>query len=480
MDQAAIDELVDELVTESLDVHRPAGREVQHRFLALRGTVQATGAARHGLSLGLDDVRAANRAGGRQRGADRAVGAPFGQDAHDLGDHVARPPHVDGVADVHVLALDLVHVVQRGVTHGHAAHEHGLQARDGRHRPGAADLELDRLDDGQLFLGGKLVRNRPARGAGDESERALQVEGVDLVDHAVDVVLEGLAPRTDAPVVVQAARSPVDGLELRRDPKPPAGESPHRPAMGRREVTACHLADAVADHGEGALRSDARVELPEAARRGVARVGEGLLAAVAGAGVELGEALPGHVHLAADLEHRRPALADQAQRDRRDRADVLRHVLAAVAVAARGRLHQQAVLVTQADREAIELRLRGIGDLALDPRALAHAPVELGQVLLREGVVQREHREAVDHLRERRQRRGADPLRRRVGRHQRRVLGLERPELRHQPVVLAVGDLRVVEDVVAVVVEADELAQRLRARLRLPRGAHRSLRASWS
>ena len=44
----------------------------------------------------------------------------------------------------------------------------------------------------------------------------------------------------------------------------------------------------------------------------------------------------------------------------------------------------------------------------------------------------------------------ADPLRRRVGRDELGVLGLERPQLVEQLVVLVVADLGVVEDVVAV------------------------------
>ena len=47
----AVDELVDELVAETLDVQRAAAREMQQRLLALRGADQAAGAARDGLAF---------------------------------------------------------------------------------------------------------------------------------------------------------------------------------------------------------------------------------------------------------------------------------------------------------------------------------------------------------------------------------------------------------------------------------------------
>ena len=67
------------------------------------------------------------------------------------------------------------------------------------------------------------------------------------------------------------------------------------------------------------------------------------------------------------------------------------------------------------------------------------------------------------------ERRGADGLGGRVGRDQRRVVGLELPQLADQEVVLGVGDLRRVERVVALVVVLDQLAQLGRpGRRRLP------------
>ena len=50
------------------------------------------------------------------------------------------------------------------------------------------------------FSAGELVRDRPARIARDEAEPLLPVEPVDLVDDAVDVVVELGALRLDVAV----------------------------------------------------------------------------------------------------------------------------------------------------------------------------------------------------------------------------------------------------------------------------------------
>ena len=80
--------------------------------------------------------------------------------------------------------------MQGGIAHRDAADEHRRQPRHRRHGAGAADLELDRLDHRQFFLRRKLVRNRPARCARDETKRLLVSDTVDLEHHAVDVIGE--------------------------------------------------------------------------------------------------------------------------------------------------------------------------------------------------------------------------------------------------------------------------------------------------
>ena len=98
-----------------------------------------------------------------------------------LRDHVTGTLDHHRIADAHAEALDLVGVVQRGVLHDDTANGDRLELGDRRERAGAADLNLDRLDDGRRLLGGKFVRDRPTRVARDEAEPLLPIQPIDLV-----------------------------------------------------------------------------------------------------------------------------------------------------------------------------------------------------------------------------------------------------------------------------------------------------------
>src|ERR1700716_6489 len=123
------------------------------------------------------------------------------QDVDPLRNDVAGALDNDGVADPDIAALaqlfavaadtlDVILVVQRDVLHDDAADSDRLQLADRRERAGAADLDLDIPQHGHGALGWKLVRDRPARRPRHEAEALLPVDAVDLVDHAVDVVVE--------------------------------------------------------------------------------------------------------------------------------------------------------------------------------------------------------------------------------------------------------------------------------------------------
>ena len=166
-----VDELVDELVAQALDVERAAAREVQQRLLALRRAERARRCSARPPRPGrrtIADPHSGQRVGIANALRVRAA-ACSSSDAHDLGNHVAGAADDHRVADVHVLAPDLVLVVQRRVGDGHAADEHRLQPRDRRDRAGAPDLDVDAEELGRHLLGRKLVRDRPARLARDET-----------------------------------------------------------------------------------------------------------------------------------------------------------------------------------------------------------------------------------------------------------------------------------------------------------------------
>ena len=118
-----------------------------------------------------------------------ALGRSRRHDLDDLRDHVAGALDDDRVADAHVLARDLVRVVQRGARDHDAADGDRLAARPPASarrcgRPGSMIASSTVVG----LLGRELVGDRPARRAADEAQPLLPVEAVDLVDHAVDVV----------------------------------------------------------------------------------------------------------------------------------------------------------------------------------------------------------------------------------------------------------------------------------------------------
>src|SRR6266481_1507341 len=174
--------------------------------LALAG--EPAGTTRHRLALHAQHLRAAHRTGLRQLHARGILRALVQDDADHFGDYIAGTAHHHGVADPHVLALHLVDVVQGDVAHRHAAHEHGCQARYRGERPGAPDLKLDSLHDGERLVGGKLVGDRPAWGPRQESEALLVGAPVELVDHAVDLIGEWAAPLAHLAIVREASRDP--------------------------------------------------------------------------------------------------------------------------------------------------------------------------------------------------------------------------------------------------------------------------------
>jgi hypothetical protein len=170
-----------------------------------------------------------------------------------------------------------------------------------------------------------------------------------------------------------------------------------------------------------------------------------------------------HVDLAAHLDHGR-CLAVEPQRNIAHRADVLRDLFADFAVAARGGLHQHAVLVAQVHGQAVELELADILDLRPvfgQAELLAHARVEGAGAAGRDvGLgANRQHRHLVAHLDEAVEHFAADALRGRIGRAEIRELGLDGLQPLEQPVVLRVRQFRRVEHVVEMGVLVEQFAQ---------------------
>ena len=379
---------------------------------------------------------------------------------HDLGDHVARAHDDHLVALANVLAVQVLLVVERRLLDRHARHLHGLQHRERDHVPGAADVPGHLLEDGRGGGRRELPRDRAARLTSDHAELALKVEVVDLHDDAVDLEVERVAALLPGLAGSHDLLDRVLDLHVPVDPEAVVAEPLERLVM-RLELEPVRGAHAVGPHRQRACGGELRVELADRAGGGVARVGVGGLPRGSAFLVQLCECRERQVDLAAHLEQRRRVF--HAQRYRADRAQVLRHLLAHLAVAAGGSAHQDPVLVDERDREPVDLGLGDEADVAhLDSlaRQIALAAHHPGcELLLVAGVGQRQHRLQVTDLVELVERLAPDSLGGRVRGEQLGVLRLEIAQLVQQSVVLDVRDLGVVEDVVAVAVVLELLPQ---------------------
>ena len=106
-------------------------------------------------------------------------------------------------------------------------------------------------------------------------------------------------------------------------------------------------------------------------------------------------------------------LAFEVLRHVLQRLDVGGDVLSFESIATGGGSDQRAVLVAQRHGQPIDLRLGAEGDFLVVAQSekTADTSDEIDDVLLAEGIVEREHRDRVTHLGETARRRGADPER---------------------------------------------------------------------
>eukprot|EP00659_Diplonema_papillatum_P013251 gene13250-biopygen13298 len=427
-DEFFVHQLLDGLVAQAIDVHGPARDEMDDRLLELRTAGQAPDAAVHRafadgfLALAaLDQLRALN-VGAAHRAAlgdlHRAgvFRAALGHHRYHLGNHITGTADDHRVADHQAQACHLVHVVQCGVGHGHTRDLDRFQACHGCHSAGAADLEFNVKQLGQLFHGREFMGNCPARLAGTKAQLPLVGNAVDLEHHAVDFIGQGVAALTDIAVVVEAILNPLGQLQLMADG--------HAPLLQLLQVADVGVADirghAIAAEFQRTAGGDLRVQLTQATRRRVARVGESLAANFQLGGVQPLETGLGHEYFAAHFEGRRPAGAVQFQRNVAHGTHVDADVFASGAIATGGATHQLTVLIQQADRQAIELRLTAVLHRCATAKQVAHGQVqafsdpaiEFQHGAFIKGVAEAEHRDFVAYLSERRQCRTADPLRR--------------------------------------------------------------------
>ncbi len=214
---------------------------------------------------------------------------------------------------------------------------------------------------------------------------------------------------------------------------------------------------------QASSRGNGGIEDANRACGGVARIHENLSATLLLQLVHRFKRFARHENFAADFEARRQLQLLQcgqihAQRDRADRLYVRSHILAGSPIASRHASRQAAIFVLQRNAESIELMLRDVLDL-FAAASLAHAPVEIAQLIVGECIVQAQHWPRVLHGLESGARAAANANGGRIGRDQLRVRRLQFLEALHQTVIGGVGNFRLVQNVIEILVMAQLVAQ---------------------
>ena len=211
-----------------------------------------------------------------------------------------------------------------------------------------------------------------------------------------------------------------------------------------------------------AARHHAGIQCSQGSGRGVARIGEQGLPLVLPfpiqllKGVQRQEDLPSHLDrppfapLAAQSRH--------MERHRPYGTNVGGDVLAPQSVASGDSPNQRSILEGQGQAEAVDLELTDEAGPAARGRLL-DPPVKVQQLAFRVGIVQAQHREGVLHRHHSLGGLPSDPLGGRIGSDQLGMGRLQSPELPHELVELPIGNLGVVQHVIAVLVVANLLPQ---------------------
>src|SRR5690606_11927940 len=283
------DQLFNELVAQAFNIERTSSAEVPDRLLSQRRAHQGSAAAEQDVA-GRLHLRAACRTFFGHVDVDQRYGSAGVSDhLDDLGNDVAGAADDHLVADVQTQPGDLGHVVQGGVADGDTAHKYRFESGHRWNGAGAPDVELDIAHPGGHLLGRYHVGHCPARGSGVEAQFGLQLQAVHLEDSAINLVVQiGTAPQQlfgEGQALVGTGH----GAALRVDAQAPAGQQIEGLTQGGRQAEAgvrpIDDADAVAEHAQRPLGSDAGIELAQRAGSGVAGVDEGALTLLLGFGV---------------------------------------------------------------------------------------------------------------------------------------------------------------------------------------------------
>ena len=161
--------------------------------------------------------------------------------------------------------------------HGNATQLYGAEHGHRRQDTGPTDRGLDRLDNRDLLLCLKLVRNCPPRRTRSCPQPGACCPVVDFINNTVDFKRQIRANGSDLIEKSEATIAPPNTLQ-----QPCYAESPFAKSFGdleiaRRYATTLDRTQTPGVKTERARRGDAWIKLAQAPCRGITRIGELLL-----------------------------------------------------------------------------------------------------------------------------------------------------------------------------------------------------------
>ena len=193
MHEPAVDELIDEFIAQPFDIHGVAAGVVAQSLAKLRGAGRVRTADVHATFV-LREFRIAFRTLFREDERRQRLFAEVFFHADDVRDDLARLFDDDDVPLAHVLALDLVGVVQAGPLDDRTGQLDRFKIGHGRDRAGLAHLDTDRREPRGSFVFLEFVGDRPAGGLRSRPEPLALVVAVHLEHQAVDLEVQLVQP----------------------------------------------------------------------------------------------------------------------------------------------------------------------------------------------------------------------------------------------------------------------------------------------
>ena len=353
---------------------------------------------------------------------------------------------------------------------------HGIEYRRRRNAPRASHGQLNRTQDGFLFLGRVLVGNRPARRLCRCSKLRTLCKIIDLDNGAVDVIGQVSAPCTDlrdcVPDLVRRMTDTIIGNNL----DPLRTHEVVCLCMRGERMPLCTL-HIEYEHRESALARHASVQLTQRPRRAVARVGKRLQSEKFLPFVDLGKCRALHIDLAAHFKIRNRFM--QLLDNIADCTRIHRDILALYrSVATRDGTRKRTVFIAECERESVNLFL----DNEFRCREMRqNASGKGAYFLLTKYVLQREHGDIMaNKYADLALCTAAHLLRRRILRDEFRILRLDRFQPLHEHIKVIVGNIRCIRVIILLGILSDLLPQLCELALDLHNVAHIFLTASKS